>query len=210
MPFFPLSYTDAYLLLLFLLFPHIFLEVIRTLVISHFCGDLLCPLSLYQTYTDYFLCYYCPNTTLIAVFKILGLEVIQRLCNVCEKVWTMYASSMSLFKGVKNGGLCYLQGILGANPWRYRWMSVHGLWCQHVPLKSKGFLLSLTRQAPARLHLHAALFPENCNHLSVTELQSLLISGKLTKLTVLHGRKVRALCRVQREAIGLSYCTSSS
>ena len=161
-------------------------------------------------HTDYFFCYYCPNTALTAVCRILGLEVIQRLCNVCEKVWIVYASFMSLFKGVKNGRLCYLQGILGANPWRYRRMSVHGFWCQHVPLKSEGFLLSLTRQAPARLHLHAALFPENCNHFSVTELQSLLISGKLPKLTVLHGRKVRPLCRVQREAIGLSYCTSSS
>lgn len=29
------------------------------------------------------------------------------------------------------------------------------------------------RQAPALLHLHAALFPEKCNHCSITELQSL-------------------------------------
>lgn len=176
MPFllFPTPMPTSYSSFSSSLFPRFFLEVIWTLVISHFSGDLLFPLHLYQTYTDYFFfCYYCPNTALTAVCRILGLEVIQRLCNVCEKVWIVYASFMSLFKGVQNGGLCYLQGILGANPWRYRRMSVHGLWCQHVPLKSEGFLLSLTRQAPARLHLHAALFPENCNHFSVSQNSSL-------------------------------------
>lgn len=171
-----LSYTDAYLLFLFLLFPlppFLSRSYLNVGYITFLWWSVVPIASVPNIYRLFFFCYYCPNTALTAVCRILGLEVIQRLCNVCEKVWIVYASFMSLFKGVQNGGLCYLQGILGANPWRYRRMSVRGLWCQHVPLKSEGFLLSLTRQAPARLHLHAALFPENCNHFSVSQNSSL-------------------------------------
>lgn len=108
-----------------------------------------------------------------------------KTCKVYVKVWIVYAVLCHCSRESSIWGPCYLQGILSPNPWRYRGMTMHDLWCQQVPLKSDKSAVSHTRQFPALLHLYAALVPENCNF-------------RIIELQTLHGRRWEPLA-VSRE-----------